>query len=161
MCRFLAALIALIPLGALANGHTFTSDQCDFTVTFPVQYVVKEIYKGEDAGVLASAKPNKDVRLAVECWPKENVSLRDFVRHVRTSLEAKGMEDVVSTLGRTDLGEVAITSARTNVGGKAVHLRLISYFGKRNRMDLRILDTNASGSREQIDFRNSVRRKQQ
>ncbi len=158
ICRLFTMLL-LFPICAFANGYVFEDKQCDFNVTFPVRFQTKEIYKGSDVGVLATARPNQSVRLSAECWPREDMLIRDYVNYIQNGVQKQGIEVIGITSERSRIGDVVILSGRTNIQGKALHLRLVSYFGPKYRLDLRVLDYNPAGSKEQIDFRNSVKLK--
>ena len=142
-----------------ANPALFDSAKCDFTAIFPTIYQSKEIIKNGVIGVLATARPNADLKLTAECWPLEKISARDFAIMLERRAQEQGIEVSGVTSERTAHGDAVMLSGRTSAQGKIVHVRLISYFGPRYRFDLRILDFNASGSPEQIAFRNSVRLK--
>jgi hypothetical protein len=152
-----AILYGRYPSVSFAQGQTFRDQRCDFSVYFPVPYETKSILKGAEEGVLASARPNKSVKLSAECWPRENISTNDFMRHIEQGVQSQGFDVTAVTAEKRATGEVVTLVGRVNVQGRPVHLRIISHFGPRYRMDLRILDYNISGSKEQIDFRNSVR----
>ena len=153
----LISMFLLLPTLAYGGATVFEDKNCDFAVTFPVQFQAKQVYKGSDVGLLATARPTESVKLSLECWPKENESIRDFVNKIQSRVQQQGIEVLGVTSERNQFGDVVTLSGRTIVQGKNVHLRLVSYFGPRTRLDLRVLDYNASGSKEQIDFRNSVR----
>ena len=153
----LVGMFLLLPTFAYGGGVVFENKDCDFAVTFPVQFQSKQIYKGSDVGLLATARPTESVKLSVECWPKENESVRDFVTKIQSRAQQQDIEVLGVTSERNRFGDVVTLSGRIIVQGKNVHIRLVSYFGPRTRLDLRVLDYNASGSKEQIDFRNSVR----
>ena len=155
----LIGFFLFLPCIVLAQTQVFRHESCDFAVTFPVPYETKMILKGQDEGVLATARPNKSVKLSAECWPKENISTRDFMRHIQDGVERQGIEVTAVTAERKLTGDVVTLVGRVVVQRRLLHIRLVSYFGSRYRMDLRILDDTMSGSKEQIDFRNSVRAK--
>lgn len=152
----LFGMLLLLPCISIAQGHTFRDQRCDFAVTFPVPFERKAVFKGPDEGIFVTARPNKSVKLSAECWPKESISTRDFVRHIQEGAQKQGIEVTAVTIERKSVGEVVTLVGRMLVQGQTVHLRSVSYFGPRYRLDLRVLDYSPSGSREQIDFRNSV-----
>lgn len=147
----------LLPCIAFAQAQTFQNDRCDFSVVFPIPYETKLIVKGQDEGILATARPKKSVKLSAECWPRENISTRDFMHHIQNGAQSQGVEVTAVTAEKHSTGDVVTLVGRANTPGQLIHLRIVSYFGPKNRMDLRIIDYDFSGSREQLDFRNSVK----
>ena len=146
-----------IPCIAFSQAQTFQKDRCDFSVVFPIPYETKLIINGKDEGILATARPKKSVKLSAECWPRENISTRDFMRHIQNGVQSQGIEVTAVTAEQRSTGDVVTLVGRVNTPNQLIHLRIISHFGPKNRMDLRIIDYDLAGSKEQIDFRNSVR----
>lgn len=95
-----------IPCIAFSQAQTFQNDRCDFSVVFPIPYETKLIINGKDEGILATARPKKSVKLSAECWPRENISTRDFMRHIQNGVQSQGIEVTAVTAEQRSTGDV-------------------------------------------------------
>lgn len=141
------SLIILLVLALAQNsalGQTiFNPTSCDYAVTFPGEHTPKPaLINGIEAFGAAVGRGEGSSRFAAECWPVEkSIDLAEIAKRNQITAEQRGVQDIEVKIERSGkLGGKITLSGVIYVKGTKIYTQSISYFGKRSRLDLTIVD---------------------
>lgn len=158
----LAAIFGIFfswPISASA-GEYFSPSGCEFSVTFPGRYTTKELTAPDGSTTILAANPSGSLtKLSAECWPRGSISAREYAKNLGTKFNDRGVQTSSITLENNQNGEMVVFSGIAGEGAAKLHLRFISHFGQKTRLDLLIIDKKPVASAEHLAFRNSVQSK--
>lgn len=156
--RTIAIVLLMLPLSAVADeDRWFSPDFCEFSVEFPTMYEEKQVIVGGELGTGATAQVGSSAFFAAECWSyEEQLPLEQFAQHMEMLAKQRGVSVSSVVVDRNNAigGQVVLTGV-VNAGGETLHIKTISSFGQRTRLDLTMVNSEIV-SREILAFRNSV-----
>ncbi|GEM_PF-6095307 len=143
---------------ASAWAGTFSTDYCEFSVTFPADYSTREMIYGQSGGIAAVANATRDTRIAAECWPYTDQSpINIYAKAMQAEMEQRGFAiNSVSIDRNNKLAPQIVISGRLEAGGETYYTTTISIMGKSSRLDLSIVERHLA-SKAHMTFRESVR----
>lgn len=95
--------------------------------------------------------------LYAECWVRENITIDDYAEVIRPILIDRGFEVFSVSIRRDITGNVVTVAGAVGRHPKRFHVRFESFFGRKTRLDLLILEDEPVPTKEHVRFRQSVK----
>lgn len=140
------------------SAETFTPTNCDFSVSFPGKYEIREIFSATGQSTILAKNPNGlPVKLSAECWPLQSISPQEYAKSLSPKMAERGIQVHSVNLAKGNYGDIVTLAGSAGEGSDKYYIRFESFFGPKTRLDLLILEKTALASKEHLAFRNSVK----
>lgn len=158
------SIIRVIAMWALTyspitvSSEIFSPTNCDFSVSFPGKYEIREMFLPTGQSTSLATTPNgSPVKLSAECWPLQDISPKEYAKSLAPKMVERGVLVHSVNLTKGNYGDVVTLAGSAGEGSDKYYIRLESFFGPKTRLDLLILEKTPVASRDHVDFRNSVK----
>lgn len=140
------------------SAEIFSPKNCDFSVSFPGKYEIREIFSATGQSTTLAKNPNGlPVKLSAECWPLQSISPQEYAKSLPPKMAERGIQVHSVNLANGNYGDIVTLAGSAGEGSDKYYIRFESFFGPRTRLDLLILEKSALASKDHLAFRNSVK----
>ena len=142
---------------ASAQATRFSPVDCEFSIEFPDKYQLHDVHAAGKNTTLAVSKTYPWGQLSAECWPgKPPANISEFAKRIEQTVKEGGFitNSVTSIQGK--FGPVVLLLGTATIDGKKFNLTMETHFGRKSRMEAKVIQVEFKGVEHDERFRKSI-----